>query len=238
MNKDHVHNMTNIVQAYCNLSRPPTNVQMTAMDFEGFECTFVTTPSSLWGKGSCSDSRGVRIPWTRGTISDAKDARVELVALSEQSEKKVGKVSRRCASSSGLLALSKLFPFPTNQTPIIYAFPLELPLCILFWAFLYYLETDAQMKAKVKMLLPSFVFSLAAKSAVQMTITQLLTTIFRAHALEALLMLSFIVYRASGNRVTVSPLTALAWALTVLPIGFPTFGKFRRLNPPVKSGKK
>lgn len=95
MNKDHVHNMTNIIQAHCNLSRPPTNVRMTAMDFEGFECTFDTTPSALWGKGSWSDSTGVRIPWTSGKISDAKGARVELVALSEQSDKKVGKVSRK-----------------------------------------------------------------------------------------------------------------------------------------------
>ena len=116
MNKDHVHNMTNIVQAYCNLSRPPTNVQMTAMDFEGFECTFVTTPGSLWGKGSYSDSRGVRIPWTRGTISDAKDARVELVALSEQSEKKVGKVSRSCAPSASLLDLSNCSLFNQADT--------------------------------------------------------------------------------------------------------------------------
>lgn len=93
MNKDHTHNLTNIIQAHLKLSRPPTNVQMTSMDHEGFQVKYTTTPASLWRSQSKPVTRGVRIPWKDGKIKDSKDARVQLVALSESSDKLVGKVS-------------------------------------------------------------------------------------------------------------------------------------------------
>lgn len=93
MNKDHTHNLTNIIQAHLNLSRPPTHVTMTAMDFQGFEVTFKRTPSGFWSSKDRAAMMGVRIPWQGGKINDSKEARVQLVALSEKSEAAVGKVS-------------------------------------------------------------------------------------------------------------------------------------------------
>lgn len=137
-----------------------------------------------------------------------------------------------------LRAHASIPPRPTTQTPIVYSPPIELPLSILLWGFLYFLHSNPQAKQLVKANLPAALLSLAAKSPIQLTIPQLLTHIFRAHAVEALLMLAFIVTRASGSRSTVSPFTALAWILTTIPVGFPTFFKFKAINPPVKSTKK
>ena len=95
MNKDHTHNLTNIIQAHLNLPRPPTHVTMTAMDFQGFEVTFKCTPSGFWSSKdrAGAGTMGVRIPWQGGKINDSKEARGQLVALSEKSEAAVGKVS-------------------------------------------------------------------------------------------------------------------------------------------------
>lgn len=74
---------------------------MTAMDFQGFEVTFKRTPSSFWSSkkdgAGAGGMMGVRIPWQGGKINDSKEARVQLVALSEKSEGAVGKVSTACA---------------------------------------------------------------------------------------------------------------------------------------------
>lgn len=241
MNKDHVHNMTNIVQAHCGLSRPPTKVVMTAIDYEGFEVKYRTTPASLWGRNAKPRSSGVRIPWKGGKIDSPKDARVQLVALSEQSDKVVGKVCRQAMGVNGAALTPRdhfLSSHMAAQTRIIYSPPVELPLSILLWSFLYAIENNPQLKQTIKSNLPALIHSLAAKSPIQLTIPQLLTQIFRAHALESLLMLAFVVYRASGSRATVSPFTALAWAASTFTIGFPTFFKFRLLNPPVTATKK
>lgn len=115
---------------------------------------------------------------------------------------------------------------------------MDFPLSIVLWATLYYIDSNPQLKQTIKSNLPQAILSLAAKSPIQLNIPQFLGYIFKAHSLEALLMLALVIYRASGSRATVSPLTAIAWAITTFSVGFPTFFKFNLLNPVVKSSRK
>ncbi|CAO1635703.1 unnamed protein product [Sympodiomycopsis kandeliae] len=212
LNKDHVHNLTNIVQAHLGLKRPPRNVSVTALDYTGFEIKYTPTPSSFHERKT--GSKGVRIPWKNGgKINDTRDARIQLVALSEESEKKVGKV------------------------PIVYSMPNEFPLSVLLWAALYFIEQNPQLKTTIKKTIPALVLNLAAKSPVQLTITELLKWIFVAHAAESIGMLAFIATRASSNRVTVSITTIVAWVVTTFSVGFPVWSKFSLINPAVASRK-
>lgn len=103
--------------------------------------------------------------------------------------------------------------------------PPELPLFLVGYLFLHYISTTQSPTHLPSKTLTELYVSLHRTLRLERNAYWLLQTIFAVHALEALGMLYFVLQVRKG------PLDqAILWAVTTVPVGFPTFLRFRALN--------
>lgn len=121
------------------------------------------------------------------------------------------------------------------QPPIRYSLPPEVPGALILFAVLHYLSTTHPLTHLPEPILSSIYIPLRKALRLETSIPFLLRWVAYAHVAEFFLMLGLVLGKR-GGRVG----AALAWAVSTLPVGFPTFQRFSKLNPTWKldEGKK
>lgn len=110
-----------------------------------------------------------------------------------------------------------------------------MPGALILFTVLHYLSTTHPLTHLPEPLLSSLYIPLRKSLRLETSIPFLLRWIAYAHVFEACLMFAIVLLKKGGS------LSAAAkWAVTTLPVGFPTFMQFRQINPSWKldEGKK